>query len=241
MSVGKQLPADDEIHRFVDGELSGEARRRMLERLETDPDVVARVHDYRTVNDALKHAFDGVRPPPNRRTRPARGVNLRRAAAAALLFLPIGFVAGWMAQSAGGSGHKALASLEDGISLPLQGTQRLNTVLHIDVDDERSLSKVLDRAEAILDAYDKQGIQVEVVANASGLNLLREGGSPVAERVKAMMQAHQNLTFVACMNAIKRFQEKGIDVQLIGRTHSGETAIDHIVQRLQEGWTYIKI
>jgi hypothetical protein len=46
---------------------------------------------------------------------------------------------------------------------------------------------------------------------------------------------------VACANTIKRLQEKGVDVPLIDRTHARETAIDHVVARLRNGWTYIKI
>ncbi len=56
-----------------------------------------------------------------------------------------------------------------------------------------------------------------------------------------MMDKYDNLTFVACANTIKRLKEQGVDVLLIDRTHASETAIDHVVERLQAGWTYIKI
>ena len=42
-------------------------------------------------------------------------------------------------------------------------------------------------------------------------------------------------------NTIKRLKEQGVDVLLIDRTHARETAIDHVVERLRDGWTYIKI
>jgi len=75
----------------------------------------------------------------------------------------------------------------------------------------------------------------------AGINLLRADESAFAPRIRAMMEKYDNLTFVACANTIKRLQEKGVDVPLIDRTHARETAIDHVVARLRNGWTHIKI
>jgi len=56
-----------------------------------------------------------------------------------------------------------------------------------------------------------------------------------------MMDKYDNLTFVACANTIERLRARGVDVHLIDRTHARSTAIDHVISRLREGWTYIKI
>lgn len=230
---------DEDLHRFIDGELDGESRARVQALLERDPSIAARVRDYRSVDQAVRAAFDGVEPPrnrlPNQSVRAKRG----RVAAAALL-LPAGFGAGWLVHSALSvpEMHRPLAG---GTSLPVQGREHLNTVFHIDVDENSVMEGVLDRAEAVLTAYADQGTQVEVVANAGGLNLLRADSSALASRVRAMMDKYDNLTFVACANTIRRLKEQGVDVLLIDRTHASEAAIDHVVERLQAGWTYIKI
>jgi anti-sigma factor RsiW len=65
-------PTDDDIHRFVDGELSGEDRQRLLERIESDPAVAARLHELRMVNEAVRHTFDDIQPPANRRAKKTR-------------------------------------------------------------------------------------------------------------------------------------------------------------------------
>ena len=71
---------------------------------------------------------------------------------------------------------------------------------------------------------------------------LRFDGSRIdPDRVRKMMDKYDNLTFVACANTIRRLREQGVDVLLIDRTHASETAIDHVIGRLQAGWTYIKI
>lgn len=237
---GQPAYTDDEIHGFVDGQLAGEARRRILDSLETDAALARRIQDYRMVNDALRHAFDEVAPLPRRRPNKAHRRTLGRVAAAAVLFLPVGFLAGWLSQSLqhGPDLQDALASA---VRVPRTADEHLNTLLHITVDDKSAEEAVLDRAEAILTAYGDQGAHVEVVTNGAGLNMLRADTSKVADRVRAMIARHHNLTFVACANAIDRLKEQGIDVVLIDDTQTGSSALDHIVKRLQQGWNYIKI
>jgi len=231
---------EDELQAFVDGRLTGEARRRLLGALATDPSLAEEVQDYRMVNDALRHTFGEAEPPPRRLADLQRSRARRRVAAAAALFLPAGFLAGWLAQSLH-TGPATEGPLAGGITLPAQARVHLNTVFHIDVGDRALMGDMLDRAEAVLTAYAGQDVQVEVVANASGLDLLRADTSVFANRVRRMMDEYENLAFVACANSIKRLREQGVDVPLIDRTHTRETAIDHVIERLQQGWTYIKI
>jgi hypothetical protein len=103
--------------------------------------------------------------------------------------------------------------------------------------------EVLDRAERYLDQAEAQGraLQLEVVANSRGLNLLRAGYSPYAERIAQMRQRHANLQFIACSQSVARFAAEGEDVVLLPAAHTAPTAIGQIVDRLQQGWTYVRI
>jgi len=230
---------DEDLHRYIDKELDDESRSRVKALLEEDPSLAARLQKYRAVDQALRNAFDDVEPPRN--ALPKAPIRARRKQfAAAALLLPAGFLAGWLVHSIA-SVPQHPAALAGGVNLDVQGREHLNTVFHIDVDEEAAMEGVLDRAEAILTAFADQGARVEVVANAAGLNLLRADTSARANRVRKMMDKYDNLTFVACANTIRRLKAQGVDVLLIDRTHASETAIDHVVGRLQAGWTYIKI
>jgi intracellular sulfur oxidation DsrE/DsrF family protein len=230
---------DEDLHRFIDGELDDASTGRVQAILEEDPSLAVRVCEYRSVDEALRQAFDDVKPP--RKRMPNKPMRLKhRGIAAAAALLPVGFGAGWLVHSAL-SVPEMDGFLAGGTSVPVPSREHLNTVFHIDVDEESAMEGVLNRAEAVLTAYADQGVQVEVVANAGGLNLLRADTSALATRVRAMMDKYDNLTFVACANTIKRLREQGVDVLLIDRTHARETAIDHVVERLRAGWTYIKI
>jgi len=229
---------DEDLHRYIDKELDEESRSRVKAILGEDPSVAARLRGYRSVDQAIRNAFDDIEPP--RSSLPKVPMRVRRRRLAAAVLLPAGFLAGWLVHSMV-SVAEVRESLAGGVSLDVQGREHLNTVFHIDVDEKAAMENVLDRAEAILTGFADQGAQVEVVANGAGLNLLRADTSALASRVRMMMDKYDNLTFVACANTIRRLKAQGVDVLLIDRTHASETAIDHVVERLQAGWTYIKI
>jgi intracellular sulfur oxidation DsrE/DsrF family protein len=116
-------------------------------------------------------------------------------------------------------------------------------ILHISVRDKKKFKQTLDQAEALMANYRNtdQGIELEIIANAGGLDLFREDVSPYAQRVKQLRQRYPNIKFVACSNAIERLREQGIEPKLINSVHQGATAIDQVVKRIHQGWSYIKI
>jgi intracellular sulfur oxidation DsrE/DsrF family protein len=231
---------DEELNRFIDGELRKEERRRLELQLDEDPAFIEQVREYRSINQALRDAYDDVEPPQHHPVTRSLWMNGGRSLALMALLLPLGFLVGW-GMHATYSTSNIHTPLTSGISLPVKDLVHNNTVLHIDVDEQAAANELLDRVETILTTYADDEIQVEVVANAAGLNLLRVDKSAVANRVSQMMDQHDNLMFLACANTISRLKEKGEEVELIGRTHTGETALDHVVNRLSSGWTYVKI
>jgi intracellular sulfur oxidation DsrE/DsrF family protein len=84
-------------------------------------------------------------------------------------------------------------------------------------------------------------MQLEIIANSRGINLLRTGVSPHAERIAHMKQRHANLHWVACGQSIARFTQDGEQVVLLPATRTAPTAIEEIVTRLQQGWTYVRV
>lgn len=237
MRHDRQPFSDEEIHRFVDGELDYPRRTELLERMSEDPLLAEAVNDYRRVNDLVELAFAEAEPPQRGRRASRWGRPLAWAALAASVFLPVGFVAGWLWQ-APPPGSELLAG---GQTLYPGTAASHNTVLHIDFDDPEAFNTTLNRAEAILLAHQQGGARVEVVANSSGLNLLREDASPFVERVRAMLETYDNFSLVACVNTLRRLERKGIRVELFDGTQTDKSAVEHVARRLQQGWTYLKI
>jgi hypothetical protein len=116
-------------------------------------------------------------------------------------------------------------------------------MLHLDSAAPDKMQAVLDQAEHLLDEAERQGrtMQLEVIANSHGIDLLRAGYSPHAERMARMKQRHANLQWVACSQSIARFASEGQKVVLLPATRTAPTAVGEIVTRLQQGWTYVRV
>ena len=97
--------------------------------------------------------------------------------------------------------------------------------------------------ERLLDEVEQQGqaMQLEVIANSRGINLLRAGVSPHAARMVRMKQRYANLYWVACGQSIARFVNDGEKVALLPITRTAPTAIGEIVTWLQQGWIYVRV
>ena len=80
---------------------------------------------------------------------------------------------------------------------------------------------------------------VEIIANEQGLNLLRSDVTQFASEI-SLLQAH-DVVFYACSKTIQRLEERGVAVQLVPHAIADYTALDRVVLRMQEGWTYEKI
>ena len=227
---------DFRIHAFVDDQLDSSDREELIGEMEQDAVLREQVCKLRHLKSVFRHAYvdedTNVAPLPRHRRVGIRHLLTRGMAAGFILMLGMG--AGWLMNPSGSLLDRAV-SLED-----IQG-QPYKVILHIGESDPEKFSEVLATADALVSKYEKAGVQVEVIANGGGLDLLRADTSPQAQRVSRMMQSHANLRFIACANAIKHMEERGVHVSLINHTEQAPSALEHIVMRLQQGWHYVKV
>ena len=123
--------------------------------------------------------------------------------------------------------------------MPAPSSDRV--ILRVSESDPRQFSAALRYVENFQDNNPQPASQMEVVANAGGLDLMRADVSPFKAQVVAMMKNHQNVHFIACLNGIRKLRRRGIEPDIIGDIATDKTAIDHIIDRLQAGWTYVKV
>lgn len=238
MSTEQNFP-DNLLHAFVDGQLHGADRERLLAAMETDIPLRERACALRRTKEWVNLAFETARPPARAQSRSVhRGPSRQRLCtlAASFLLLVAGFLLGWFTQDAQRV-HEPLSS----VVLRDIEAGNFKVVLHIDRSDSARFEEVLDGAEYLLKAYRDNGVEVDVLANAGGIDLLRVDVSPYAQRVAHLMGEYENLRFIACANTLQRLQEKGIKPILIGPSRTETTAVEHIIQRLQQGWAYIRV
>jgi intracellular sulfur oxidation DsrE/DsrF family protein len=120
-------------------------------------------------------------------------------------------------------------------------TDPKHVILHISESDRQRFETTLDQAESILEQYRGQGTQVEIIANAGGLDLLCASVPERSARIRRMMKVYDNIRFIACNDALKRMLQHGRGMVLIEGVHTGISAGDHLIQRIQDGWTYLRM
>lgn len=238
MSTEQDFP-DNQLHAFVDGQLHGADRERLLAAMEADTTLRERVCALHRTKEWVNLAFETATPPVRSHSRsPARTWSRQRLCglAASLLLLTAGFLLGWFTQDA----QRANEPLSSVVLRDIEAGN-FKVVLHIDRSDAARFEEVLDGAEYLLKAYRDNGVEVDVLANAGGIDLLRVDVSPYAQRIAHLMAEYENLRFIACANTLQRLQEKGIKPIMIDQSRTETTAVEHIIRRLQQGWAYIRV
>jgi intracellular sulfur oxidation DsrE/DsrF family protein len=238
MSTGDKY-SDEKLHMFIDDEMNSSDRARMMEAINKDEQLSSRVCELMQLKDAVRLAYNEL--PESGHAASHRDATFRTGtwlnAAAAVLLLAIGTLGGWTL-------YPQFGASNDTINMAaIEQPQSENIILHISKSDPEQFTAALDYAEKFLIEHEAQGHQVDVVAHAGGLNMMRADASPIKEQIVAMMDKYDNIHFIACAGAIKMYTQKnGVAPVIIQGVGTDHTAFDHIVGRLQTGgWKYIKV
>lgn len=238
--------SDEVLNAFVDGELDLAESEALLARIREDRDLAQRLCSLRSLQSMVRLAY--LEPPVAGGRRSGAGARQRwvqRAAVGGLILL-VGVAGGWSLRGFDSQPVTALPAAASGSAQVVSLSQVADpdrVMLHIDSAAPEKMKAVLDHAERLLDQAERQGrtLQLEVIANSLGIDLLRAGHSPYAERMARMKQRHANLQWVACGQSIARLRSNGELIELLPDTRTATTAISEIVSRLQQGWTYVRV
>ncbi len=212
---------------FVDGQLDAADWTALVERMGSDEALRRELCELRTLKDMVKGAYADARP---RRAAPAadrRG--WARVAGLALVFA----LAGWLT-------HDATERI--GAAAALHGVAASGLVVHVASSRGEVVDTALQEVEDYLSDARAAGrkVHVEIVANQTGLDILRAGKSAYAKQLERLRATYPNLTYVACHQTADRLSEQGVKVKLLPGVHFAPTALDEIVKRMQQGWVYIR-
>ena len=182
------------------------------------------------------------RPTPrNTRLQHTWFQRLPRMAAAAVMIFALGTLTGTLLPSKlPDTSSQMMSSLAE-VDQAHPDLKRV--VLHISSTEAQQLDKALTDAENLLSHYQDHPelVQLEVVANAEGLALLRTDTSAYPERIRKLAEKFSNVSFLACSRTIEKLRLRGIDVHLLPEAELIPSALDAIVDRLQKGWIYIRV
>lgn len=228
-------PSDELVNAFVDHELAEAERETLLEQLNADEGLRQKVCELRMLKDMVRA---GYREPPVRKAAlPLARSGWGWQAVAASLILAVGLGAGWVTRGVVADPIAAqMASLKGVQADPAR------LLLHVDSGNPEHFAALLGKTQSMLDEARREGhaLQVAVIVNSGGIDMLRAATSQHAARVRSLQAAYPNLSFIGCRNTLMRLQDGGHDIRLLPGVEQAPAAIDEIVHRLESGWTYIK-
>lgn len=249
MSADRNI-SDEHLNAFVDGQLDADEKSRILSAINEDEGLSRRTCEIRRLQDLVRHAYEHPPASPRRQRLNAGGRGWLQTAVAALL-LAVGGALGWVshAQQHQPPSLRAMYLDEEKAfqtaeldKAPVRGERKI--LLHLSSAEPDKLEQALDTAEELLASYRElhQPVEIEVVANAGGLDLLRADVSPFADRVRELQRQYDNLTFLACQTAMNRLRrERHVSPDLLPEALITPNALEEILNRLQQGWMYVSV
>lgn len=243
---------DNVLGMYVDGELSDTSREVVLAAMEEDSGIREGIYELRRAKELVQLGFGeatapiasvntsstqvGVEVLPNwSKYFPKFSLSIAASFFAASL-LVLSFCAG-NGHFGNLGGLVTIAESQQNI-VPMSQDKVL---LHISESDPKEFMAVLTYARKFLDKHRESDTQLSVVAHAGGLDMLREGVSPVRDEVLAMMQEYQNIHFIACANSILALRKKGIEPVIFNNIDTSKPAMEQIIKHVRDGWSYIRV
>jgi intracellular sulfur oxidation DsrE/DsrF family protein len=109
-------------------------------------------------------------------------------------------------------------------------------VFSVTEGSDEAINHVLSSANNVLKFYGPEKVQMEIVAYSGGIRTLLKNNPKIAERVRTLML--YDVTFVACGNTMRT--KKITKEQLIDDVEIVTAGIVEMIERVKEGWIYIK-
>ncbi len=247
--------SDETLNAFIDGELDADGKSEVFEALGNDRELSQQACELRRLSELVRHAYE--KPPAIEQYRlpTARRMSRWTQGLAASLLVGLGTLLGWaMHQPAKApTGPAALHAMYWDEHNAFQNTDMSkidaqrgikHIIVHLNTSSPQKFDEALTTAETLLKKYGDDGAEIEVVANASAIRMLRAGYSPYADRVRQLQQRYINLTFLACKDAIDHVREiegNNSQVKLLPDVEVTPSALEHILTRLSEGWVYLNV
>lgn len=115
--------------------------------------------------------------------------------------------------------------------------------LHVDENDEAKMNLALNNATNVTELYTQKGeeVDIEIVTYGPGLHMLRADTSPVKERIKSFTESMPNVAFAACANTMAGMKKReGKDIPLLPGMQVVPAGVVHLIERQEQGWSYVK-
>jgi intracellular sulfur oxidation DsrE/DsrF family protein len=116
-------------------------------------------------------------------------------------------------------------------------------VLQVNTNDAAAMNLALNNAMNVTEYYKEAGekVEIEVIAFGPGLHMLRDDTSPVKARIETMALSAPEVSFKACGNTQTNMSKaESKEIKLIPQAQVVPSGVVRVMQREEEGWSYVK-
>jgi intracellular sulfur oxidation DsrE/DsrF family protein len=121
-------------------------------------------------------------------------------------------------------------------AMAAEAGKKHHVIFHVTDSDQIKWNQALNNAANLQKAVGKENIEVEVVVNGPGLDMMKFE-SPVGSRMKEAM--NNGVSLLACAATMRAAKITEKDLYQGVKTVPG--GVGQIMKRQEAGWTYIKI
>ncbi len=240
----QQNISDEHLNAFIDNQLESSERIQVFDSIRRNDNLKDRVCELSGLKEMMQHAYNS--PPGQRQAALVKqsSWSMQLQIIAACLLLLIGGVSGWFSHN--WAVNEANPNIRDIVNATQPAVASGNVrkvIVHVSNSNPLKLQATLDETESLLQSYRQSHhlIQVEVIANKHGVDLLRANVSNYKKRITLLQEKYPNLKFMVCGQTLGKLRQKGEAVALLPHTGVATSAAEQINKRLSEGWGYIRI
>lgn len=243
MSQERKL-SDEMVGAFVDKQLDEAEWAGVAQVVDQDAELREEVCRLRALKELVRHSYSA--PAASRRPRERSGRSRWIALVATSLLFGL---AGWFGHAEwnrtpafDAASAYALSGDWHSLRQDWSSLQNGKVLVHVSSAGREALSASLDEVEDLLRDASANGrrLELEIVANGPGLDLLRASDRAFAGRLAALRRDYPGFALVACGQTIDRRQAKGESVELVPGTVVAPSALHQVVERLRAGWIYVR-
>ena len=236
---------EDKLNLFIDNQLDSEEMNMIHETLLDNKDLRERVCQLKAVRELIGYAYTDVPGLSDETHQYRKTSSVFVKSIAASVTLVVGVLLGWSTYQYSPNAIQAISAentfqyVANHVDVE-QGKRKI--ILHIDSSDVQVVNAALNEAQQLLTTYRKANTPMElaVIANKKGINILRPDMSPYISRIQALV-SNDEVTLYACDRSIaKALKKEGVEIVLMPGVVKDKSARELIPERLKQGWVYIK-
>lgn len=238
--------SDEFLNAYLDEELSHSDKARLLTAVREDEQLSRRLCQLQRVRNMVQLAYHEVSPQFEHQATAGKKKTLPPVfATAASVLLLLGVLAGWFMHNHFNQQQPGLTEIVQELRTNSPQTSTpWKLMVQVSTNDSHRFNILMDETERLLkNANDNnERVIIQILANASGIHLLKDDHSPMAIRIHQLKMKYNNLLLTACGQTLRKLQLKeGQTPKLLSEARVVPSALQEVIEKQKLGWTYIKI